>query len=101
MWRWPGLDGRPDFAPEPFTPFAQRSAYQSMRSLARRLLRSLGGALPDIDGEARTLAASLIEREPEIQARFGAVLSRCLRGPGCGCTVIFTLASYCEPGTTL
>ena len=69
-----GLDARPDFAPEPFTVFAQRSAYQSMRSLARRVMRSLDAALPGLDGEERALAGRLVEREPEIQARFGEVL---------------------------
>jgi len=69
-----GVDGRTDFQVEPFTAFAQRSTYQSMRGLSRRAIRSLDAALPGLEGEAAALVTRLVEQEPELAARFGAVL---------------------------
>jgi len=59
----------PEFAPEAFTPFSRRSAYQSMRTLARQAFRQL-----------RTIAdwpvaAELLEREDEVLDRFHRLLS--------------------------
>ena len=60
----------PDFAPEPFTVFAQRSLYQSMRNLCGRvfrLLREHQDRLPPEGG-------AILEVEDEILERFRSVL---------------------------
>ncbi len=63
----------PSFAPEAFTPFYQRSLYQSMRNLSSRsfqLLRQRVRSLPDaLRGEAQTV----LDREAVILARFRAL----------------------------
>jgi maltose alpha-D-glucosyltransferase/alpha-amylase len=66
----------PAFAPEPFTPFYQRSLYQSLRNLcasAFQLLRERLAALPaDAAGEAR----ELLPLEPRVLQAFRPVLDR-------------------------
>jgi maltose alpha-D-glucosyltransferase / alpha-amylase len=61
------------FAPEPFTPFYQRSVYQSLRALARQvfpLLRRAQKTLPEaIQADARRL----VELESAVLERFGAI----------------------------
>ena len=59
----------PAFAPEPFTPFKQRSTYQSMRTLARQALRLLRTTPADVPG-----AAALAAREEEVLERFQRML---------------------------
>ena len=69
-------DTEGDFAPEPYSAMDQRSAYQSMRNLTGRVLRTLRtqkGTLPQ--GAART-ADELLAKEEEIYKRFEAVLER-------------------------
>jgi maltose alpha-D-glucosyltransferase/alpha-amylase len=67
-------DDDPAFAPEAFTPFYQRSLYQSMRNLTERsfgLLKRHLDALPeDVEEGARALAA----RQGEILKRFRSIL---------------------------
>ncbi len=71
----------PAFAPEPFTPLDQRSAYQSMRSLAGRCLRELGRLAPGLPPEAAPLAARLLARRDEALRRFGALLGQRFGSP--------------------
>jgi len=66
----------PDFAPEPFTPFYQRSLYQSMRNLTVEKLGGLRRALPTlpphVKGDAERVAgmeAAILERLREVHAR--------------------------------
>jgi maltose alpha-D-glucosyltransferase/alpha-amylase len=61
--------GGPAFAPEPFTALYQRSLYQSIRSLATRMLRRLRARFPDAAG-----ADDLLLREDEVFARLDAQL---------------------------
>jgi maltose alpha-D-glucosyltransferase/alpha-amylase len=66
----------PDFAPEPFTPFYQRSLYQTMRNhvaSALGLLRQGLGRLPEA---AREEAREVLARERTLLARFRAVAER-------------------------
>ncbi len=68
------LASRPDdpaFAPEPFTPLYQRSLYQTIRSLASRVLRLLRSRFADVAG-----AGELLEREREVFD----LLDRVMRG---------------------
>ncbi len=60
------------FAPEPFTPFYQRSLYQSMRNLTTRIFGLLRKEARELPPEARGAAEALLERENEIL--------RCFRG---------------------
>lgn len=57
-----------DFAPEPFTPFYQRSLYQSMRNLAVQNFDSLRTALEQLPPAARSLAGEVLKRESQILA---------------------------------
>ncbi len=59
----------PAFAPEPFTTLYQRSLYQSIRSLAGRVLRRLRARFPDAAG-----AEELLARERELFDRLDALL---------------------------
>jgi len=63
------VDDDPAFAPEPFTPLYQRSLYQSIRSLATRVLRRLRTRFADADR-----AADLLEREREVFERLDALV---------------------------
>jgi trehalose synthase-fused probable maltokinase len=66
----------PAFAPEPFTPFYQRSLYQSMRTLTEKtfglLRRSLKSLPEELRGEGERLAA----RQDEVLARFRGIVGR-------------------------
>jgi maltose alpha-D-glucosyltransferase/alpha-amylase len=70
----------PAFAPEPFTPFYQRSIYQGMRSTLAHvfpLLRKRQASLPT---DARELAAAVLAQEDQIMERFHRVIDRRLGG---------------------
>ena len=55
-----------DFAPEPFTPYYQRSRYQSMRDAAVHTLRLLRRSQKNLPEPARVLAEKVAGLEPEI-----------------------------------
>ncbi len=66
----------PEFAAEPITQLYQRSLYQSMRSLTRRVLLLLRRHLPELPDEVRPEAAALAESEGELLRRCRRVLSK-------------------------
>jgi maltose alpha-D-glucosyltransferase/alpha-amylase len=66
----------PAFAPEAYTPFDQRSTYQSMRNQAGRVLRSLGIKLKALPPSAVLDAESVLGHEAQVMKRFGALLGR-------------------------
>ena len=66
----------PDFAPEAYTGFYQRSLYQSMRNLAGRVLQLLQRRAQSLEGEARDEAVAVAAMEPEILERFRSIVSR-------------------------
>jgi len=68
--------GDPAFTPEPYSPFDQRSLYQSMRGEAGRSFRALRSARRHLPGEAVARADVVLARETELLRRFGALLSR-------------------------
>jgi maltose alpha-D-glucosyltransferase/alpha-amylase len=68
------------FAPEPFTPFYQRSLYQSMRGQAARAMELLRKSIARLPEETRADARRVLEREPQIAARFRAVIERKIGG---------------------
>jgi maltose alpha-D-glucosyltransferase / alpha-amylase len=56
----------PDFAPEPFSILYQRSVYQSMRSLIRRIIPLLKKNLNKLENDIAAEAKSLVEAEAEL-----------------------------------
>jgi maltose alpha-D-glucosyltransferase/alpha-amylase len=64
----------PDFAPEPFTTFYQRSLYQSMRAHTRHSLQKLQEALPGLPADAQSPAQRVLELEPQLLKRFQSLL---------------------------
>ena len=64
----------PDFSPEPFSTLYQRSVYQSMRSLARKVLIRLQRNLGQLAPGARSEAEWVLAAEPDILARQGRFL---------------------------
>jgi maltose alpha-D-glucosyltransferase/alpha-amylase len=78
-----GLASAPDdpaFAPEPFTPFYQRSLYQGMRGMVSQvfpLVRQRRNQLPE---DARDLAEQVLAREQEVLARYHTLVDTRLTG---------------------
>ena len=66
----------PAFSPEPFTPFYQRSLYQSMRNLTERNLGLLKRRLESLPEDAREDAKALAARRGDVLKRFRAILDR-------------------------
>ncbi len=62
-----------DFAPEAFTPFYQRSLYQSMRNRAVEVFGTLKSATKELPDNTRELATQVIALQPAIIARLRAV----------------------------
>ncbi|MBW4574512.1 MAG: maltose alpha-D-glucosyltransferase [Aphanothece sp. CMT-3BRIN-NPC111] len=65
----------PDFAPEPFTSFYQRSIYQYMRNLAGRVLLLLRKQLPELPPDTQQLAHTLLNRQEQLMERFKSILN--------------------------
>ncbi len=59
----------PAFAPESFTPFYQRSVYQSLRNLKGNVFQTLRQKVKDLTGPERDLAENLLQREDDILTR--------------------------------
>ena len=66
----------PDFAPEPFTPFYQRSVYQSMRNQVGKVFPLLDRRLRDLPDEARKDAERLRSMEAKLMGCLHAVSAR-------------------------
>ncbi|ACA59364.1 maltose alpha-D-glucosyltransferase [Candidatus Desulforudis audaxviator] len=65
----------PDFAPEPFTTFYQRSLYQSMRSLTSQVFLTLRRKLAELPEAARAEAQAVLDLEGEVLNRFQTLLT--------------------------
>jgi maltose alpha-D-glucosyltransferase/alpha-amylase len=65
----------PEFAPEPFTTYYQRSLYQTMRNSARHNLQKLREAHPGLLAEAQTPAQRVLDLEPQILKHFHSLLA--------------------------
>jgi maltose alpha-D-glucosyltransferase / alpha-amylase len=68
------------FAPEPITPLAQRSLYQSMRNVQQRTLHELARQLPHLPQDVQPDAAGVLQHNDEMLRRFRALVSRRLGG---------------------
>jgi maltose alpha-D-glucosyltransferase / alpha-amylase len=66
----------PDFAPEPFSSFYQRSIYQYSRNLAGKTLISLKQHLGHLSESAQPMAQKVLNRQDQILERFRLVLDR-------------------------
>ncbi|HEY9811903.1 MAG TPA: maltose alpha-D-glucosyltransferase [Halomicronema sp.] len=65
----------PDFFPEPFTSFYQRSIYQYARNQSGKILLLLKQRLKTLPEETQKLAQSVVNRKEEILDRFGLVIN--------------------------
>jgi maltose alpha-D-glucosyltransferase/alpha-amylase len=72
--------GDPAFAPEPFSPFYQRSLYQSMRNLTEQNLGLLREKLPGLPEELRDLAEKGHGQRSALLRRFRAILDQRIAG---------------------
>jgi maltose alpha-D-glucosyltransferase/alpha-amylase len=66
----------PDFTPELFTTLYQRSMYQSLRNLHRRVFDGLRTHLAKLHEQDRTLAEAVLVREDEVLQRFRIAMTR-------------------------
>jgi maltose alpha-D-glucosyltransferase/alpha-amylase len=66
----------PAFAPETFTPFYQRSLYQSMRNLTETSFSLLKRQLGNLPPDELPSATDLVGRQAEILKRFRTILDR-------------------------
>jgi len=64
----------PDFAPEPFSLLYQRSVYQSMRSMTRKVFQSLAGNSKKLPEPVRDQAAHVLTLERDILTQFGLIV---------------------------
>ena len=70
----------PDFAPEGFTSFYQRSIYQYMRNLAGRSLLLLKKRLSQLPPETQHLGQTVLNRQEQLMDRFGSILNLKITG---------------------
>jgi len=66
----------PNFVPESFSILYQRSVYQSMRSLVRRVMQFLEKNLKKLPENVRKEAVEILALEPEILGRLQKILQR-------------------------
>jgi maltose alpha-D-glucosyltransferase/alpha-amylase len=66
----------PDFAPEAFSSFYQRSIYQSARNLTGQVMLLLKKQLKQLPPETQTLAQAVLNRQDQIMGRFQLVLNQ-------------------------
>ena len=64
------------FAPEPFTPHAQRGLFQSMRNMTRQNFQLLNRQLKTFPPEVQTQAQQVLAREPEILKKLRQICER-------------------------
>jgi maltose alpha-D-glucosyltransferase / alpha-amylase len=70
----------PAFAPEPFTPFYQRSVYQQMRTQATVSLQLLRKGIRKLEGEESDHAQRILDSEQQILAIFRTMVGRKIGG---------------------
>jgi maltose alpha-D-glucosyltransferase/alpha-amylase len=66
----------PDFAPEPFSMLYQRSVYQSMRGLVRRVLQSLRKKIKTLPEPWQEQASWMLGAEEKILSRFQEIVGK-------------------------
>ena len=86
------------FAPEPFTPFYQRSLFQSMRNTTVRAVQSLRSKLGSLPAGIRLEAERVAALEPDILKRFRSVNEVRLRARRIRCHSDFHLGQVLYTG---
>jgi maltose alpha-D-glucosyltransferase/alpha-amylase len=66
----------PDFAPEPFSMLYQRSVYQSMRGLVRRVLQSLRKKIKALSEPLQEQASWMLGSEKKVLSRLQEIVGR-------------------------
>jgi maltose alpha-D-glucosyltransferase/alpha-amylase len=66
----------PDFAPEPFTGFYQRSIYQYARNLTGQILLLLKKRLKQLPPDSQPLAQQVLDCQEQIMGRFQLILNQ-------------------------
>ena len=79
------IRANPNFAPEPFTTFSQRSLYQSMRSLTARVLHAVREAAPGLPEDHRATAETILAHEHRILDRIRSILALPIGGQKIRC----------------
>jgi len=70
----------PAFAPEPITPFYQRSMYQSLRVMVANVFPLLRRKLRDLPDDVREPADAVLAAEDVVMKRFHSIIDRRLTG---------------------
>jgi maltose alpha-D-glucosyltransferase / alpha-amylase len=86
------------FAPEPFTPFYQRSLYQSMRNLAVQNFQLLRKRLNDLPEAVKPAAQELERKEAEVLKSYRAVTERPIAAQRIRCHGDFHLGQVLHTG---
>ncbi|WP_017318567.1 maltose alpha-D-glucosyltransferase [Mastigocladopsis repens] len=66
----------PDFAPEPFSSFYQRSIYQYSRNLTGQVFLVLGDKLNKLPSNTQELARAVLDRQQEILGRYQLMVNQ-------------------------
>jgi maltose alpha-D-glucosyltransferase/alpha-amylase len=69
------LPDDPEFVPEAFSTLYQRSLYQSMKNLTKRVFELLRRSLPDLPVAVREEAQKILEREDDVIRHFQSILN--------------------------
>lgn len=88
----------PAFAPEPLTQLYQRSIYQSLRNVLRRVLDQLRTQLPQLPDEVQADSHTLLNAAEALLDRFHAVLSRKISGQRLRCHGDYNLCEVLYTG---
>ncbi|MHC1763572.1 MAG: maltose alpha-D-glucosyltransferase [Verrucomicrobiia bacterium] len=88
----------PEFAPDPLTPFYQRSLYQSNRNLLVQITPLLRRRLPNLPDPVRALAETVLANEGELLRRLRAVYETRIHGQRIRCHGDFHLGQVLYTG---
>jgi maltose alpha-D-glucosyltransferase/alpha-amylase len=88
----------PNFAPEPFSQFHQRSLYQSSRKLALQALHQLRGRAKSLPPEVQAIAREVLDREKLVLEKLRAVVGPKIVAPRIRCHGNYHLAHVLSTG---
>ncbi|MEQ9667337.1 maltose alpha-D-glucosyltransferase [Coleofasciculus sp. G2-EDA-02] len=91
----------PNFAPEPFTSFYQRSVYQYMRNLTGQVLLLLKKRIDVLPAEIQPLAQTILNRQDQILGRFKALINQPITSMRTRCHGDFHLGQVLYTGKDL